>query len=268
VEQTVPNRCEQCGGQYIQFVGVGTEQLEELLHSKFPAARIARMDRDTTRRKGSVRKLLLDFAALKVDLLVGTQMLAKGHDFHNVTLVGVVGADSGLAFPDFRSAERTFQLLTQVSGRAGRGTIPGEVIVQTFYPEHYALRHSRAQDYAAFFAQEIEFRRLMRYPPFVGLVQLIITDRDALKAFRLAGRVAEALKHAAGSGPAAAAAQVLGPAVAPLEKLRGEYRVQILVKAPESESSVRVLQSAFEALKASRISLRNVRIDVDPLSLL
>jgi primosomal protein N' (replication factor Y) (superfamily II helicase) len=268
VERPVPERCEHCGGQYIHFVGVGTEQLEAILHSRFPSARIARMDRDSTRRKGSIRRILLDFAALKTDILVGTQMVAKGHDFHGVTLVGVVGADAGLAFPDFRSAERTFQLLTQVAGRAGRGTIPGEVIVQTFYPEHYALRYSKAQDYEGFFRHEIEFRQLLRYPPFVGLVQLLIRDRDALKAFRLGGKVADALRKAVAEARGGSPTQVLGPAAAPLEKLRGEYRVQILLKAADSEAAVQLLSRAFDELQAARTSLRNVRVDVDPVSLL
>ena len=168
IEQQPPSACTSCGGEYIYYVGVGSEQLEEVLRSMFPAARIARFDRDSTRRRGALRKILLEFADGNLDILVGTQMLAKGHDFPNVTLVGVIGSDAGLSFPDFRSAERTFQLLTQVAGRAGRGETPGQVVIQSFYPNHYVLRFARNQDYTGFFEREIEYRKLLGYPPFAA----------------------------------------------------------------------------------------------------
>src|SRR5262245_50486784 len=170
--------------------------------------------------------MLLEFARGQLDLLVGTQILAKGHDFPNVTLVGVVGADSGLAFPDFRSGERTFQLLTQVAGRAGRGDLRGKVVIQSFYPDHYALRFARRADYAGFFQKESEFRRLMGYPPWTRLVQLLVTHAELERAMALAERIASALRTAARAQSAVPAVRVLGPALAPLEKLRGKYRCQ------------------------------------------
>jgi primosomal protein N' (replication factor Y) len=264
LERQTPASCADCGGPYIYFVGVGTEQLEQVVRSQLPSARIARVDRDTTRRRGSLRKMLFDFAEGRLDVLVGTQMLAKGHDFPNVTLVGVLAADAGLAFPDFRSAERTFQLLTQVAGRAGRGTAPGRVVIQSTYPDHYAIQHARTQDYAGFFRREIEFRRLMGYPPFRSLVQILITDESYMKAFQIGDRVGKALKTAGSSREL----HVLGPAPAPLERLRGKYRVQLLLKALDSTWTAPALREAFELLSAQKVPLTSVQVDVDPLSLL
>jgi primosomal protein N' (replication factor Y) (superfamily II helicase) len=268
VERPVPAGCEVCGGKYIYFIGVGTEQLEEAVRSLFPDARVARLDRDSTRRRGTLRRTLMEFSEGKIDLLVGTQMLAKGHDFPRVTLVGVVAGDAGLAFPDFRSAERTFQLLTQVAGRAGRGESPGEVLIQCYYPDHYAMRYARTQDYAGFYQQEIEFRRLMGYPPFTGLVQIVVASADQLKAFQLGDRVASAVREAAEAGGSADRVRVLGPAAAPIEKLRGEYRVQIILKFPPGMAAAETVERAFSRLAEARLALKGIRIDVDPVSLL
>jgi len=268
LEAETPSVCNSCGGEYIYFVGVGTEQLEEILRGMFPAARLARVDRDTTRRRGALRKILFDFAGRKLDLLVGTQMLAKGHDFPDVTLVGVIAADAGLSFPDFRSAERTFQLLTQVAGRAGRGTVPGRVVIQSFYPEHYALQFARRQDYAGFFRHEIEFRNLLGYPPFRSLVQILITDRDAGKGRRTGEKVAEELKKVVSRLEVRPNVQVLGPATAPLEKLRGQYRFQVLLKSTPGAMLPEVLRETFAALGRRKVPLKNIHVDVDPLSLL
>jgi primosomal protein N' (replication factor Y) len=267
-QEKVPEVCVSCGGEYIYFVGVGTEQLEERLRALLPKARIARLDHDTTRRRGALRRILLEFADRKIDLLVGTQMLAKGHDFPNVTLVGVVAADAGLAFPDFRSAERTFQLLTQVAGRAGRGEAPGKVIIQSFYPDHYALQFSRRQDYAGFFKREIEYRRLLSYPPFSSLIQVLIAEPSQVKAFQIGRKIADRLKACASQLRCGKTMIVLGPASAPLEKLRGKYRVQVLVKADSSQSAVPVLHAAFRELAVHKLALKNVQVDVDPMSLL
>jgi primosomal protein N' (replication factor Y) len=267
MEVNVPSSCSNCGAEYIYFVGVGTEQLEEVLHKLLPKARLARLDRDTTRRRGTLRKILLDFSAGRLDILVGTQILAKGHDFPNVTLVGVVAADAGLQFPDFRSAERTFQLLTQVAGRAGRGETPGHVVIQSFYPDHYALRFARQQDYPAFYSHEVEFRRQLHYPPFTRLVQILVADPDADRAFKTAEKIASALKSCAGSR-GHGRMQVLGPASAPLEKLRGEFRVQILMKVHAGEDPAGPLSEAFHYLGGHRVPLRRVHVDIDPLSLL
>ncbi len=266
-ETTVPAACGSCGGPYIYFAGVGTEQLEQVVRTLMPSARVARLDRDTTRRRGALRKTLLDFASGGLDVLVGTQMVAKGHDFPNVTLVGVLAADASLAFPDFRSAERTFQLLTQVAGRAGRGAVPGRVVIQAQYPDHYALKYARQQDYAGYFRHELDFRRLMGYPPFRSLVQFLVANESYMKAFDLAERVARALKDACAGRPGEPL-QVLGPAPAPLEKLRGKHRVQVLLKSPGASGHIPILGEAFEALAAHRVAVKDVHVDVDPLSLL
>jgi primosomal protein N' (replication factor Y) len=268
VGKETPETCPECGGKYIYFVGVGTEQLEEILRARLPTARMARVDRDSTRRRGSLRTVLLDFAEGRLDVLVGTQLVAKGHDFPNVTLVGVVCADAGLGLPDFRSAERTFQLLTQVAGRAGRGQSPGRVIIQAHYPDHYALRFARNQDYQGFFAQEIEFRRLMSYPPFTSLAQILITHRDQETGFRIGESIGAALKYQAGELRLDPRPRILGPAAAPIEKLKGSYRIQLLIKAAEPEGAVRLLQAAFEQLGRQRVPLSAVQVDVDPLSLM
>ncbi len=181
----------------------------------------------------------------------GPRWLQKGTTFPNVTLVGVLAADAGLAFPDFRSAERTFQLLTQVAGRAGRGSVPGKVVIQSQYPDHYALRYARQQDYAGFYRHEVEYRRLMGYPPFRALVQILVVHESYMKAFEVADRVARALKGACASR-AGEPLQVLGPAPAPLEKLRGKHRVQVLLKTPDAgcghEVPMASATKAFDAL--------------------
>ena len=266
-EMEVPSVCVSCGGPYIHYAGIGTEQLEGILRTLLPAARIARLDRDTARRRGALRSVLFGFAERELDILVGTQILAKGHDFPDVTMVGVIAADAGLSFPDFRSAERTFQLLTQVAGRAGRGAAPGRVVIQSFYPDHYALHFAQKQDYRGFFEKEVEYRKLMGYPPFRSLIQIVVSDPDDAKAMRNAERIVGALKlqlEKAGSTPRP---HVLGPAAAPLEKLRGNYRMQILIKARSGDDVIPALQDCFADLDRQKISSK-VNVDVDPLSLL
>ncbi|MBN2321615.1 MAG: primosomal protein N' [Acidobacteria bacterium] len=268
LEKPAPSACSNCGGPYIHYAGVGTEQLESILRTLLPDARIARLDRDTARRRGAIRKTLFSFAERKLDLLVGTQMLAKGHDFPDVTLVGVVSADSGLSFPDFRSAERTFQLLIQVAGRAGRGAAPGRVVLQSFYPDHYALKYSQGQDYEGFYQKEIDYRRLMGYPPFRNLVQILVADKDSARASRTADRIADVLKRQVRTKASGPRPVILGPASAPIEKLRGNYRMQILVKSPPGFDATTLLQDCFAHLSRHKISTANVHVDVDPLSLL
>src|SRR5208283_2285644 len=172
--QKVPSECPKCGSEHMQFIGVGSEKVEDELHQHFPAARVARMDRDTVSGKRQFEKILFGFREGEFDILVGTQMIAKGHDIPNVTLVGVVSADVGLGMPDFRAAERTFQLLTQVAGRAGRGNLPGIVLIQTINPDHYAVRMAAAQDYVAFYEKELAFRRAMSYPPFTAMANVLV----------------------------------------------------------------------------------------------
>jgi primosomal protein N' (replication factor Y) len=221
--ETPPELCPACRGGAIEPQGAGTERLEEELAALFPAARIARMDRDTTTRKGAHQSLVERMLLGDLDILVGTQMVAKGHDFPRVTLVGVVGADSSLNLPDFRSAERTFALLCQVAGRAGRGETLGRVLIQTYSPEHYALVCAAGHDYEGFYEQEIACRQPLDYPPFGYLVNLVLSGNEEPQVQRAAAALADGLLRA-GVG-----AEVLGPAPCPLARLRGKSRVQILL---------------------------------------
>lgn len=256
-----PEKCPTCFGLDIRPEGTGTERLEEELVALCPQARIARMDRDTTARKGAHRQLMEQMLAGQIDILVGTQMVAKGHDFPGVTLVGVVGADSTLNFPDFRSAERTFALLSQVAGRAGRGGRAGRVLIQTFSPDHYALCSAAVHDYEGFYAQEIEFRRELAYPPFGFLVNLVLSGNDAKK-------VAEAAESmAAGLEKGADEVEVLGPAPCPLGKLRGKTRVQILLKSPQ-RSALRKRLQALPALRRKVPTGVSLVVDIDPVDML
>jgi primosomal protein N' (replication factor Y) len=260
----VPRACPSCDGQYIQYVGEGTEQLEAKLKELFPEINIARVDRDTTRRRGSLEHLFMEFAAGTIDLLVGTQMLAKGHDFHNVTLVGVISVDAGLSLPDFRAAERTFQLLTQVAGRAGRGDRPGRVIIQTYHPEHYSILCARAQDYDEFYRREISFRRSMHYPPFSALINICVHDKEFDRAASAAADLARELREPARDQ----ALRVLGPAPAPLARLKGEHRFQILIKARSRRRAREALDFAMDRVLAAGHNPRSISIEVDPVSLM
>ena len=264
----VPDRCSQCGKQYIYFIGDGTEKVQGLLRQQLPDAVIDRMDRDAVRRKGSMQRILERFGAGKTDILVGTQMIAKGHHFPKVTLVGVLSADQGLRLPDFRAAERTFQLLTQVAGRAGRGDREGEVVVQTFYPNHYSLKSSHLQDYSTFFQREIQFRRRFQYPPFSALVNLLVQDRDRQKANRLATELCSLLIHHRKACSTADRMRVLGPAPAVLERLKGQYRFQILIKTIRRQEAHEVIRRSLASLREKKWNLSKVSVDVDPLTLM
>src|SRR5688500_9875275 len=257
--EAVPGACPSCGKKYIYYVGEGTEQLEEMLKLLFPALRVARIDRDTTARRKVFEQSLADFSAGRIDTLVGTQMLAKGHDFPNVTLVGVVSVDVGLALPDFRSAERTFQLITQVAGRAGRGDRPGQVLIQTYHPYHYALRHACAQDYEGFYNEEVQYRQNHSYPPFVALASLLVHGPDL-------GRVRAdslELRKQLDAVNKERKCRILGPAPAPLSRLKGEHRFQLLIK---SRSRRRLREVADAALKS--VNLRSVNLEIDPVSIM
>ncbi len=257
----VPKACRKCAAPYLERAGFGTEKVEEQLTQLFAGARIGRVDRDSVSRKGALASLLGRFSAGELDILVGTQMIAKGHDFPRVTLVGVVSADVGLGLADFRAAERTFQLLTQVAGRAGRGERTGEAIVQTIYPEHYSIQLACRQDYRAFFERELAFRRGMRYPPMVALINTIVRGRTFEEAMQTAAEIVRRLEPAA----ATSGLTVLGPAPAPLMRLRGEHRVQFLVKGTRRTEMRRALEAALDAMPQVR---RRVTVDVDPLSVL
>ncbi|HKP72833.1 MAG TPA: primosomal protein N' [Pyrinomonadaceae bacterium] len=260
-----PTECPACKGKYIYFIGEGTEQIEEIIKQRFPALRIARLDRDTTARRHTYEQAILRFGAGELDMLVGTQMIAKGHDFPNVTLVGVVSVDAGLAMPDFRSAERAFQLITQVAGRAGRGNLPGRVLIQTFHPHHYALRHACAQDYDAFYEEEIRYRQNLSYPPFVSLASLLIHGEDLTRVQTTAAVIRQSLDKANTDR----ACRVLGPAPAPLARLRGEHRFQILLKSRNRTRMRAVLDVALaEAGAAQGCDLHSVNVEIDPVNLM
>ncbi len=258
----VPPACPLCAGLYLDQIGFGTERVEAEVNAACPGARVARLDRDAIRRKGSLTALLSKFRDGDIDVLVGTQMIAKGHDFPRVTLVGVVSADVGLGVADFRASERTFQLLTQVSGRAGRGEQPGEAIVQTLYPDHYSIQLACRQDYAAFYEKELLFRRTMRYPPFTSIVNTIVRARTFTGAMDDAADVVQKVREMDGER---GELRVLGPAPAPIGKLRGEYRAQLLIKSTHRK---KMREALLKALADRPDLARRTTIDIDPLSVL
>ena len=257
----IPTTCRKCAAPYLTQTGFGTEKVEQHLRDLFPEARIGRVDRDSVRRKGALTAIFSRFAAGELDVLVGTQMIAKGHDFPRVTLVGVISADVGLGIADFRAGERTFQLLTQVAGRAGRGELVGEAIVQTLYPEHYSIQLACRQDYRGFFERELAFRRSMRYPPFVALINVIVRGRALEDAVRTATDIVRRLAPAAKAGRFV----ILGPAPAPLVRLRGEHRAQFFLKG---ENRAKMRGALRVALSEMPEIGKRVTTDVDPLNVL
>jgi primosomal protein N' (replication factor Y) len=260
-EAKAPTSCPSCRGAYLRLTGFGTERVAEAVQAALPSARVDRLDRDRARRRGALAQVLAAFEKGEIDVLVGTQMIAKGHDFPRVTLVGVVDADVGLGIPDFRSAERTFQLLTQVAGRAGRGEAAGEVILQTHMPDHYALGHACEQDYDSFFEREMEFRRTMGYPPVAALVNVIVRAADAAKGATEADALARSLRASAGGRY-----RVLGPAHAPLARLRNEHRFQVLLKG--HRPAMRDAVKAALVARYGRQRWPGVAVDVDPLTVM
>jgi primosomal protein N' (replication factor Y) (superfamily II helicase) len=262
-----PESCPHCGEIAFLPVGFGTEQLEQEIAERFPDARIARMDRDTTVRRGSHERLIRKWEKGEIDILMGTQMITKGHDVSGVTLVGAVLADLSFNLPDFRAAERTFQLLSQVAGRAGRGSDPGRVIIQTYNPDHYALRHVLTHDYPGFFADELEFRRALSYPPFSRLVHLRLEGPKPLEIEETAKRLGEWLREESRRrAQRYPDIEVLGPAPAPILKLRGRFRWQILLKGKQSAALLALAAGAQARLP--RTSRARLHVDVDPYSML
>jgi primosomal protein N' (replication factor Y) len=257
-----PKRCPKCDGEYMYFVGDGAERVEEYLAAQFTSARIARLDRDTVRTKSEYQNVLGAFARGETDILVGTQMVAKGHDFQRVTLVGVVAADLALGRPDFRAAEKSFQLLTQVAGRAGRGDLSGEVLVETYYPEHYAIQFAAKQDYEPFYEKESHFRRMLHYPPFAALASVLIRDKKVENAIRWSRALETYFAPFEKRG-----VKVLGPAAAPLARLRKEYRFQFLLKSPQRSALSQALAGALDFCVKKEIPETAVIVDVDPASL-
>ncbi len=261
----VPPDCPNCHSKHLQYIGEGTEKVEKKFAELFPGARVARLDRDVARRHGQFQKILDDFRSGKIDLLVGTQLIAKGHDFPGVTLVGVLSADMGLGLPDFRAAERTFQLLTQAAGRAGRGEIPGRVLVQTFFPDHYAIRMSAEQNYDAFFNKEMRFRRMMHYPPVTALANVIAQGAKLEQAARVAKQVGDFLipleKEMEGL-------KVMGPTPAPLAKLQGRFRIQFLMKCTSRARLNSILRRLADFSEQQGLPQRSLVIDMDPVSIM
>jgi primosomal protein N' (replication factor Y) (superfamily II helicase) len=259
--EPAPDKCFECGGFGMEGQGFGTERLVHALRRLLPTARIERMDSDTSGRRGARRAILESVRCGEVDLLVGTQMITKGLDFHNVTLVAVILADLSLNLPDFRSAERTFQLLTQAAGRAGRGERPGRVLIQTYAPHHYSVRAARDQDYARFIRREMELRRELMYPPFARLALVRIEGAEAGDVSDDATKIAALLT----SSTKLENVRVLGPAPAPIERINKRYRWQVLIKAGERS----VLRAALSQIASYR-TRKDVRvsIDIDPINML
>ncbi len=257
----IPNACPGCSDKAFKYAGIGTQRVESALAKICPKARIVRMDRDTTRARDSYEKILGDFRQGKIDILVGTQMIAKGLDFPNVTLIGVIQADTALHMPDFRGSERTFQLLTQVAGRAGRGEVPGEVIVQTFTPYHEAVQAARRLDYAGFFDREIEFRRELAYPPHSRMSRVIFSGKTETEVASFAQRAGEALQAALSTR-----ATMVGPAPAPMARVRNVYRYHMMVRSSAPAAMNKTLYRVLADVKIPRAI--NVTIDVDAHSVM
>ena len=271
-EEPMPDKCPECGSPYISGFHAGTEQAESFLSRQFPKARILRMDADTTRTKGSYEKILSSFANEEADILIGTQMIVKGHDFPNVTLVGILLADQSLNASDYRSAERTFQLLTQAAGRAGRGKYPGNVVIQTYEPEHYSIVHAAHQNYEEFYREEMVYRKLLRYPPAEHLLAIQIISRSEEHASLFAHKTRALLEQLTAAAREKNPDRLLfiGPAPAVLEKLRDEYRYVIYVKSPDYDTLIvckdGVEAAAERAVKASREMDTMFQFDFDPIN--
>jgi primosomal protein N' (replication factor Y) len=257
-KRTVPSKCPNCESEHLYYLGAGSQQGEERLTEIFPGARIGRMDRDTVRGRHDLEHLLARLHSGEINLLVGTQMIAKGHDIHGVTLVGVVGCDHALSMPDFRAAERVFQLMTQVSGRAGRGELPGRVVVQTYYPDHYAIVAASTHDYAGFAERELKYRRWMHYPPF-GVLANVLIQSDKLE--EAAGWSAEIGKWFQKTAPEGV--RVLGPCTAPIARIKNVYRFHLILKAVSRKALNAALRGALAHADEAGIPRRNVIVDVD-----
>ena len=256
----VPTSCPSCHGKYIRFFGAGTQRLEEELTAMLPGVRLTRMDQDTTGGKAGHDRMLDEFRDGKSDILLGTQMVAKGHDIENVTAVGVLAADSALNLPDFRAAERSFALVMQAAGRAGRGAKAGRVVVQTYHPEHYALKAGAAQDYAAFYHQEIVFRDQLRYPPFAQFLKLTTTGTEESRTMKTAEDMAAMLRDR--FGPLAGDVEIMGPFVAPVSKIGDVFRVHTLLRGKDLSDVKKMLVDTGIAWN------RDVIVDVDPLGMM
>ena len=261
--ERIPEKCAHCGSEYVYFVGTGSEKLEELLHGMFPQARIGRLDRDTVRGREDFERALNALNEGALDILVGTQMIAKGHDVHGVTLVGVIGADMALGLPDFRAAERTFQLLTQVAGRAGRGQTPGKVILQTYFQDHYAVQFAAQHDFAGFYDKELQFRAWMHYPPYSAVANVLIRSEKLDEALKWSGELGRWFEKTRHEG-----IRVLGPAAAPITRLKRDYRYHFILKSPSREKMNTLLRAMLAEAGARKIPRTQVIVDVDAVWLM
>ena len=261
--RTVPKLCPKCGSDHLYFLGAGSQQGEERLQEIFPHARIGRMDRDTIRSRHDMERLLTRLHSGEINLLVGTQMIAKGHDIHGVTLVGVVGADYALNLPDFRAAERVFQLLTQVSGRAGRGDSPGRVVVQSYHPEHYSIQCAQTHDYRAFVTKELKYRKWMHYPPYGVIANILVRSRRMEEAAGWAAALGKWFQSAELPG-----IRVLGPAAAPIAKIKRIYRFHLLLKAERRDALSHALRAARDYVQSAGIPRAAIAFDMDAISLM
>jgi primosomal protein N' (replication factor Y) len=260
----VPSRCPKCDSEHLYYLGAGSEQGEARLAEIFPSARIGRMDRDTVRGRYDLERLLARLHSGEINLLVGTQMIAKGHDIHGVTLVGVVGCDHALSMPDFRAAERVFQLMTQVSGRAGRGDLPGRVVVQTYYPDHYAIVAATKHDYTSFAERELKYRRWMHYPPFGVLANVLVQSGKLEEAAGWSAVLGKYLVQSQNSG----AVRVLGPCTAPIARIKGVYRFHMILKAASRKALNAALRGMLAHADEAGVPRRNLVVDVDALRLM
>jgi primosomal protein N' (replication factor Y) len=261
--RTVPARCPKCDSEHLYYLGAGSQQGEERLTEIFPGARIGRMDRDTVRGRYDLERLLARLHSGEINLLVGTQMIAKGHDVHGITLVGVVGCDHALSMPDFRAAERVFQLMTQVSGRAGRGELPGRVVVQTYYPDHYSIVAASTHDYTSFAERELKYRRWMHYPPFGVLANVLVQSAKLEEAAGWSAVLGKWFQKAAPEG-----VRVLGPCTAPIARIKGTYRFHLILKAGSRRALNAALRGMLAHAEQAGVPRRNLVVDVDALRLM
>ena len=262
--RVVPARCPKCDSEHLYYLGAGSQQGEERLTEIFPTARIGRMDRDTVRGRYDLERLLARLHSGEINLLVGTQMIAKGHDIHGVTLVGVVGCDHALSMPDFRAAERVFQLMTQVSGRAGRGDLPGRVVVQTYYPDHYAIVAATTHDYTSFAERELKYRRWMHYPPFGVLANVLVQSAKLEEAAGWSAVLGKYLVQSQNNG----VVRVLGPCTAPIARIKGVYRFHLILKAGSRKALGAALKGMLAHADEAGVPRRNLVVDVDALRLM
>jgi primosomal protein N' (replication factor Y) (superfamily II helicase) len=260
-EEILQKKCPVCGSRYLMGFKAGTEQIEEAVHREFPKARVLRMDADTTKNKGSYEQILSSFAEQEADILLGTQMIVKGHDFPGVTLVGVLAADLSLNQNDYRAGERTFQLLTQAAGRAGRGEKPGEVVIQTYQPDHYSIVHAAAQDYEGFYEEEIAYRELMEYPPVQHMLAVLVISREQEEGESLAGQMAQLVRERGEE-----TLHVVGPAEASIAKIQDLYRYIFYIRHREYQVLVEIKDTLEQYCKEQELRSQTVQFDFDPMN--